>query len=304
MPDVRQSGMRALRVVVLTVALAVLATACGDEVRTTSGSDQPPPSSAPNETTPDETALLVRVEHVGGFLPVGAAFAEVPQLAVYGDGRAITRGPQILVFPGPALPNLLVHRLAPEHLETLERLAADAGLLPEPLEYGNPPVADAATTVVTLGFGGSTVVHRAPALAIGEDPRAEAPGLDEDALAAREALTGFIDAASSLVSEADEGAPYRAEAFAVLARPVPGDEPPADPGLEPDVLAWPVADVDLESAQECVVVEGTTAGAVATAFEDATQLTRFRQDEQVYEVFVRPLLPGEQECPDPGPVGP
>jgi hypothetical protein len=295
----RQKGVHALRVVVLTVALAVLAAGCGDEVRTTSG-------SAPFPSTPvrDGTVPLVRVEHVGGFLPVGAAFAQVPQLTVYPDGRAITQGPQILIFPGPALPNLLVHELSAAQLEAIEGLAADAGLLSEPPDYGTPPVADAPTTVVTLTFGGSTVVHHAQALGIGEDPRGEAPGLDAEAVAAREALSGFIEEASSLVTAADDGTPYQPEAFAVLARPVAADGPPPEPGLEPDVIAWPLPEVDLASAEQCVVVDGPAAGTLRTTFEDATQLTRFRQDEQDYEVYVRLLLPGEEDCPEPGPVGP
>ena len=290
-----------LRIAILVLTLGVLAAACGDQVRTT-GSGSPPPAPEPGDLEP-----VLQVEHVGGFLPVGAAFSQVPQLTVYPDGQAVTHGPQIMIFPGPALPNLLVHDLTDEQVESLRRLAADAGLLASPPAYGDPPVADAATTVVTLRLGDDTIVHEAYALGIGEgpQPRDVVPGLDAQENQARQALSEFIEAASALVTGSGEGTAYEPQAFAVLARAVPADEPPPEPGLEPDVVPWPVSEVDLATVTEqCVVVDGQAADQLRAVLRDATQLTRFEQAGEVHDVFVRPLLPHEKDCPEVRPARP
>lgn len=289
---------RRLRTTVLVLALGVLVVACGQQVRTVGG------GSASDSPEPAGGQPVLQVAHVGGFLPVGAAFSQVPQLTVYPDGTAVTHGPQIMIFPGPALPNLLVHELTDEQLAGLEQLAADAGLLAGPKQYGDPPVADAATTVVTLRFGDDEVVHEAYALGLGERPSGDGglPGLDGvDAAAqdAREALSAFVEAASSLVTSQGEAHPYEAQAFAVLTRPVPPDQPSPDPGMEPDVVAWPLPEVELAAATEhCIVLDGQAADTLRGTLRDATQLTRFEQDGAVYEVFTRPLLPGEEGCPE------
>lgn len=249
-----------------------------------------------------ETApVVMQVEHRGGFLPVGAAFAAVPSLTVYGDGRAITQGPQIAIYPAPALPNLIVHELTEQQVLSLEDLAEDAGLLSEAPNYGEPPIADAATTVVILQIDGSTYRHEAYALAAdpdlpGIDPGL--PGVSEDALQAREALARFIDSAMELVGTAEESGSYEPDAFAVLATPIPAGEnaPIEEPGLEPQVVDWPL-EVGLDSAADCLLIEGTDADELRAVLADANMLTRFEQGGTVYQVATRPLLPGEDDCP-------
>lgn len=291
-----------LRAAILVLAVGVLVAACGQQVRTSDAGSPVPETGGPADLEP-----VLQVAHVGGFLPVGAAFSQVPQLTVYPDGTAITHGPQILIFPGPALPNLLVHELTDEQLAALQDLAADAGLLATPPGYGDPPVADAATTVVTLRFGEDTVVHEAHALGIGELPGSGGalPGLDDQAMAARQALIEFIEAASTLVTTSGEAEPYEPQAFAVLARAVPADEPAPDTGVEPEVVPWPLPEVELAATtEECAVLDGQAADVLRDTLQDANQLTRFEQDGQVYEVFTRPLLPGEDSCPEAPPARP
>ena len=297
-----------LRTAVLVVALGALTVACGQQVRT-SDAGSPVPET-PAATGPDP---VLQIAHVGGFLPVGAAFSQVPALTVYPDGTAVTHGPQIMIFPGPALPNLLVHELTDEQVRALRDLAEDAGLLATPPpSYGDPPVADAATTVVSLRCGDDSVVHEAYALGLGvgrgpgEDlPGEDLPGLDPQAVEARHALSEFVEAASTLVTASGEAEPYQPDAFAVLARAVPADEPAPDPAMEPDVVTWPLPEVELAGTiEECVVLHEPAADVLRDTLQDATPLTRFEQDGQVYDVFVRALLPGEDGCPEAPPARP
>ena len=304
----RGRSSRRFRTSVLVVALGALTVACGQQVRTSDAGVPVPDTPEPTGSDP-----VLQVAHVGGFLPVGAAFSQVPALTVYADGRAITHGPQIMIFPGPALPNLLVHELSDEQLRALQDLAADAGLLASPPpSYGDPPVADAATTVVALRFGDDSVVHQAYALGIGEGrgpgedlPGLDLPGLDAEAVEARQALSDFVDAASTLVTGSGEAETYQPDAFAVLARAVPPDEPAPDAGVEPDVVTWPLPEVELAgTTEECVVLDQQATDVLRDTLQDATQLTRFEQDGQVYDVFTRALLPGEDTCPEAPPARP
>lgn len=278
--------------------LVLLTSGCGN------GSTADPPAGPPST---DETAtgtLVLQVERTGGFLPVTAAFAQVPELTVYSDGRAFTHGPQIAIYPPPALPNLLVHELSEEQLAALVELSREAGLLAETPDYGNPPIADAATTVVTLRADGTRYVHEAYALTEAEGLPGMEEGLPEigpDAQQARDVLSGFIDDATQIVTATGDERRYEPSAFAVLALPARDGNAGTgtdDPAVEPTVVSWPLPEVSLEAATSCVIVDGEAADTLRATLVEANMLTRFEQNLVRYEVAIRPLLPGEQDCAD------
>lgn len=310
--------------------------------------DQPSPTASDEPEGAVDAGPLLQVEQRGGFAPVGTDFAGVPQLTVYPDGQAIVHGPQIAIYPPPALPNLLVRELDGDGVDALVELAQEADLLGEVPDYGTPDVADAPTTVVTLRVEGEAYVHAGEALGISDgtapqdSARTEEPlpgdesqiGLDEEERALRAALQEFIQAANELVGSATEVGPYEIDAFAAMARPAPPDgaepatteepgEPPTtqEPGAEPtepslpvegdqgegsadaaepemeiQVLPWPL-DLALADAEQCVVVDGDAAATLEEVLAGANRLTRFEQDGTVYDVWARPLLPHEEECP-------
>nr|WP_297427867.1 hypothetical protein [uncultured Actinotalea sp.] len=317
------------------VGLAVLAmTACGGTVDAGSGGGQTDDGGEEDglvrDVEPD--APLLQVRSAGGFVMPGYDFAAVPSLTVYEDGRAITQGPQIMIFPGPLLPNLLVADLTDDDVAAIVEAARDAGLLAEAPDYGQPPVADVPTTYVTITVDGETYVHAANALGMGDGTDAgrgedvvgedvvggdagdagdgvgdgaggsdefgqpQEIGLTPEQVAARIALTDFLGEVGAIVPTGD-GEPYEITAFAVSGRPAEGGMP-ADPGLEIQVVPWPLATPALADLEGCVVVDGDDAATLLESLRDANQLTQFEEDGTTYDVWFRPLLPHEAECPD------
>ena len=57
---------------------------------------------------PGGNAVVIRIEHTGGLVPYETLFTNLPAFTVTGDGRVIVQGPVAEVYPGPALPNVLV----------------------------------------------------------------------------------------------------------------------------------------------------------------------------------------------------
>jgi hypothetical protein len=282
-------------------------------------------SGAPGEANPDSPSDLpadtavVRVEQTGGFVTAQTNFSRVPTLAVYADGRAITEGAQIKIFPPPALSSLQVAQLSEAQVERIVDLADDAGLLVNGIEYGEPGISDATTTVVTIVSGGTTYVHEAYALAGAGSDLGDGglPGLDEAANEARATLTSFITEATEIAgsSEAEiwEPAAYGLQATPAVA-PVTEDPDGTDDiegvngtdgtagteGMEDDLLEpalpWELADVDLAAAATCIPIEGDTAVELREQFAAANTLTRFDQAGVEYEVWIRPVFPDETAC--------
>ena len=245
-------------------------------------------------------ALVLQVVRAGGFLPVGAAFRSVPDVSVYGDGRVVTEGAQIEVWPPPALPSVQVGRLDADDVRRLVeagRALAEAGE-----DYGQPPVADAPTTAVVVQDGDRRAVAAAVALEeLSGAGAAAGGGLTAGQRAARDRLSSYVrqvrDTATAAPAQAYEG-----EALAVLAeaygraapQPVPAAPgPPPEPA--PSELAWPGPAL---AAGDCVVVTGAEADAVRQAAATASVETRWTTGGEVLRLALRPLLPHERTCED------
>ena len=255
---------------------------------------------------PDAGAPLLQIEVSGGFVMMGYDFSRVPELTVYADGRAIVQGPQIAIYPAPALPNLQVEQLSEADVEALVAAARDAGLLAEPPVYGQPPIADAPSTFVRLTVDGRTYEHAANALGLvdGEGTTGEGAvgaggsggsGMTEDERAARVALAGFVATANELVGATGNGESYEITGFGVFAQPVPDGAGTTADGLEIQVLPWPI-DLALADAARCTVVDGEAAQTLLATLAGASSVTQFEQDGVTYNVWFRPLLPHESGC--------
>lgn len=297
----------------LTIATAVLATACS------AGGTIPPSATPAGGTPPGATPsaepimhptganeLILRQELGGGFVPYEWVLSHLPTVSIYGDGRVVTEGPRIEIYPGPALPNLRVVRISEAGLQRILAAAAEAGILGNDAHYDYPGIADAPTTIFTVDAGGATSRVSAYALGIGEDasmiPPADAAARAElaDFAAKLGDLAGWLGA--DVVSGEES---YRFESIRVYAQAAEPTSP--DGGIEPTVVDWPLA-VPLatfgepfrpgaEPAMRCGVVAGDDLATLRPALEAANQLTFWRSGGQTWSLVLRPLLPDESGCP-------
>jgi len=167
--------------------VALVAAACAAGGAGSRPSPSPAPSGPPRIAHPTGASeLVLRIGYDGGFVAPGYFLTRLPQVSVYGDGRVVTEGPVIEIYPGPALPNLLVSRVSEAGLQAMLAAAADAGLLGQDRHHDCVGIADAPTTTFVVSADGATHRTTAYALGIGEDhPDGMSPG---DA-AARKALS-------------------------------------------------------------------------------------------------------------------
>lgn len=262
--------MRA-RILAATVSLALVATACGT------------PAGSGVEVEGDEP--LIQIVSEGGFVPVEMALNNGPRYTVLGDGTLVFEGVHTMEYPGPLLPPYMTGTLDSEQMSAILDLVERIGLPDiedETDDSAARVVADAPTEVVT--YWDDAGKHRLAVYALGI---ADSPSQrDEAFLELVETLDGFA---------ADVSAdPYQADRVRVIAGP---GSP--DPEFE-DLRSWPLESTDLSGWEElangwlCMVTEGP----VPQVFEDATQATLWEHPERgQMKLLVRPLLPGEPDCP-------
>ncbi|MEV4703118.1 hypothetical protein [Actinoplanes sp. NPDC049316] len=275
----------------VALAVPVLLGSCA----TTDDAGAPEPVRTP---TPTPT-LALRIERTGGLIGPAVEPGRLPALSAYADGRVITPGPQIAVYPPPALPALQVQDAG---MDTVARLAVDAvmaGVQPD-TDFGDPGVADATTTVVTAVTGEGVHRVRVPALI---EASVDDPELTPAQRAARTRLKNFIQRATRLPTDdhLPEPEPYRSVSLAALARPyTPADEAPVSPAptRQWPGPALPGAVVATDGRITCTVVTGAEADRVRDAAAQASVLTPWRSGDKTWDVTFRPLLPDESACTD------
>jgi hypothetical protein len=305
------SRRRLLAGLVATPVLAAFVAACGDDTVEPAGSDpgtsDPGASDGSASTVPstepgaiahptDAATAVLRIAFEGGFVPVEFAFVNQPTLLVSGDGRAFVPGAVPAIYPGPLVAPMGVRTISEAGIQTLLRLARDAGLLAPPPDYtAELNIADAPDTVVTITTADGTWEHRAYALMMGDGP-GSTDGAEPTP--ARQTLADFVRAATDLsatVGDTELGAETIFEPAEYRLRATATDEGKLG-GLDPapTFADWPASTgFDLATAAECARI---SAEAVGSLFADATQLTYFRQDGLTYSLAVAPVLPGDDVC--------
>lgn len=238
--------------------------------------------------------LVLRVEHGGGLVGTKGQLGKLPDVSVYADGRVITQGPQIAIYPGPALPNLQIQMASPATVDAL--VAKGQGLIGSLSDLGRPGVSDGQTTKVTIK--GKTI----QAYALREGQPSD-PALTEAQRAARAGLAAFADQLTSLPTAKGMPAaqPYKATAVAAFAVPYVKDTG----GLPstPPVIPWPGPALPGQmlpaaGGQGCVAATGDEAASILKAAAGANQLTPWRSGSASWKVTFRPLLPDETTCAD------
>lgn len=266
------------------------------------------PGTIPHPTGPDE--LVLRIDRTGGLLPPFHTVTELPLFVLYGDGRVITQGPQIMIYPPPALPNLLETRLTEEGVQAILQEAQAAGLLEGDRRYELTTVADAPITVFTVNAGGRTSTVSVYAL---YEAEIDDPNLPPEEREARRLLREFLQKALSFSAWLPTTAIAKPEGPYAIARlqlvVVPAEQATDQPtDVQPGELDWPLASPLAEFGQpfdfagtsaRCGVVERAELAAVLDAMSQANTLTRWRSGDALYSILPRPLLPGEAGCAAP-----
>ncbi|SDH15048.1 hypothetical protein [Klenkia brasiliensis] len=267
------------RLVVLTSLLALAA--CGQQ-----GTGGPAP-----QLPDDGDALVLRVVETGGSGP-GFDPAPLPFVTVHRDGRVLSLGPVAAIYPPFAWPNVQLHRVDDAVLAELVQAAQDAGVTGT-ADLGDPQIADARTTSITLVNDQGTTTRDVPALREGIG----APSLTAEQTAARRALVALVDRLRDL---ATTGRPesYRPTAVAAVARPwTPVDGPlPEQPAV-----SWPgpaLPGEPIAPGVGCALATGEQAAALVRAATSASTLTPWTDGGRTWAVTFRPLLPHESGCAD------
>jgi hypothetical protein len=247
--------------------------------------------------------LVLRYETTGGFVPREALLGRYPTVSVYGDGTVITEGPQIAIYPGPALPNLIATKLTETGLQRLLAFAAQAGLLGPDAQFDAIGIADAGTAQFTVVAEGTRHTISAYALNESQD-RGLAPAVAAQRARLRALVSRLNDLRGALgAGEVGAEAPYRFTAVRLFVQPA---VPPTD-GLIQPVIAWPLA-IPLttfgESAQpgdgaalRCGVVSGADLEVLRPLLMRANQGSPWRSGGHNFSLTIRVLLPDESGCP-------
>jgi hypothetical protein len=294
-----------MRSIVAILAISIATAACatagdrGDDSSTTSTTV---PSSATDHPMGGAEVVL-RVSYEGGFVPIEFNLTNIPAFTLYGDGTILVPGPQLAIYPGPALPNVQMLKVSEERVQEIIDAARSAGIEGGDRHYGYDCVADASTAVFTLNAGGGTTIVSAYALGI-EEPGSGPDiscGIDDEALAARAALYAFSQAVESVLFDGtlDPPTEYTPQQMRVYV----SDELFTDPDLPQAPADWPLgADLATFGAEQgdlalrCGIVEGDDLDDLLAVARQANQLTPWLSDGAEFALTFRPLLPDESGC--------
>jgi len=266
--------------------------ACGDKA-TPRGDATVAPSTTPPAHSYAPDGVVLRVSHSGGFAPPIHA-ADLPTFTLYGDGRVTTIGPQVAIYPGPAFPNVLVRRVAPETVDWLAAQARAAGIDGEKRDYGTPHIADGANTDFHLSDATGTVDLSVYMLSETDD------GLTDRQRADRERLSAFVarlgDPGTWPGSNGDDE-PYVPTTVAVYASAYHDD---GAKDVTPQVLAWggpdPADGTDAHFSL-CTLLTGDALARALPDLRRSNTLTKWTYGGKAWRFVLRPLLPDETSCP-------
>jgi hypothetical protein len=263
-------------------------------------SSSPPPAGITYPTGASD--LVLRLRYVGGFVAPAAHLVDLPVISVYGDGTVIVPGPQVAIFPGPALPNLQRATISPAGMQRLLEAASDAGLLGTDAHYDLGGIMDASSAEFVVNADGRIHTISAYALMEGGDVPQGSDAVVAEArakLARFQAQLGNLE--GLLAGEISAWSAYQPESVQLLV----SAGAPDSQGLTQQAIAWPLSTPlatfgealpDLFQGQRCGVVTGEDVATLMPLLQAANTLSPWIDDDLAYGLTVRPLLPGETGC--------
>jgi hypothetical protein len=247
-------------------------------------------AEATPEANPD--GVLLQYNFEGGFMPFAWSLRKAPDYTLLTDGRLITPGFTDLRFPGALVPTFMVTQLTDGELRQIRTLIERMGLADITEEHddtGSDQIADAPMDVLTFWDSKGTHVYSAYA-----PGHTGTPG-NPKTVVLLDIRRAFEQLAFGREQTAFE--PTRM-------RVVVGDAFLVDPDFA-EVVDWPLTETDLSSWAEvihgwkCKAFDADLLSVFATAHEAMLWRSPVPGDDTTYGLIVRPLLPGEPDCPSP-----
>lgn len=238
--------------------------------------------------------VIVRIDQGGGFIGPTYAPTHLPVVSLMGDGSVITGGPQIELYPPPALPSIIVRTITEDGIQSILVAARDAGLFGADRTLTDDRVADAGTTVFTAVENGKR--HTISAYALDEAP---------ESTSERDALRRFRDDMSDLARWLPPGSvgddrQYEATRMRIVVEAF--DPASVDEGLTQVPKDWPLSGALAtfgeanEAGYRCGAVGGEDLRRVLDAARTANTLTPWVSDAKKYRLSFRPLMADESDC--------
>jgi hypothetical protein len=254
---------------------------------------EPSPSAPAASPTPGASPLaVVRIEQKGGLLPQWETLRWFPSVVLYDDGRSIVQGPQIEIYPGPALPNLQVTHLTQAGIEQVLAWAEEAGLHGPDRQLGEP-IMDAGSTVFTVVSPDGT--HQTSVTDM------TASGAEIGAV--NQFQNVMLDLRTYLPNDVvGDDEPYAFDRLRLIS--LAADPTNIDPQLT-TTIEWPLdqpisalGDALSEPANHrCALIKGDELQTLMPLFERSNELTLWQSEDTLYQFYLRPLLPDEEACP-------
>ena len=282
----------------LLVAASIIA-AC-------TGAAGPSVSSVPTSSAgvPAAPAYRLRATTTQAIPPV-SRFGILPLVTITGKNEVVAAGPQIMIYPGPLLPNLQARPITDAGFEKIVQRGRDLGMFTGSGDFTPPDVAPGAP------LGRIEIVVDGVLHTLTGDPSRVIVCITapcDPAPATPEAFGAFWAAVSDLTwlaGDLGQETPYVADTYAVLS----GVEPAEQPSLAQPVAVWPLDQtlatfgkpIGSASTPRCGTARGADATTLRPALEMANQLTPWVDKgadapSNGTPIQVRPMAPGEDVC--------
>ncbi len=267
--------MGRLKLVAL-IAVSLLAASCG---------------ATSQEVVPGgPDGVLLQYDTEGGFVPVDWALRQSPIFTLTKEGVLISQGITDLRYPGPLVQTFMATRLTEGEMRQMMTLIERMGLpgiTEEHDDSGSEMLADASTERLT--YWDSNGTHKYSAYA---------PGMGDGQPTSRTAALVEIRRVLEQLSFNGEQAEFEPTRVRVIV----GDGGLFDPDFAEE-LDWPLEETDISGWADVAGNWKCKAFPVdvLSRFEGAHQAMVWRSPDQnsetLYTFVVRPLLPGEPDCP-------
>ena len=280
----------------MLVLAAAISSACADAVPADGGISPGAGGIGHGAAASD---LLLQIRYEGGFTPVDYQLTALPTFSLYGDGTILTPGPQIEIYPSPALPSIRSQMVTEAGIQAILEAAADAGLgqVRDMTDMGL--IADASDTVFTLHTEDVDTTVRVYALA---EMSQRPPHMSAEEFEARRSLQGLVDDLTNLRTWLPEGSLGSENAFEAIGSRIFVGEPRRDDGLKQSPIAWPL-ETSLASIGQgvgggfrCFTVAGQDWETLLPEAQQANQLTPWVSAGERFSLAFRPLLSDETAC--------